>query len=145
MSSVGHRLELWKASWLIAKNDNFLGNGPDDFQSSTQKIVDTGQVHKNMTQFVGPHNQYFESMVNEGVFGLVSLLAIFFIPMRIILKNLYDPKSRHISAMLVLTMLVAYMEFMLSISSLIVQIMALFFAFSVSVFLGLFVHNRHYS
>ena len=145
MSSVGHRLELWKASWLIAKNDNFLGNGPDDFQSSTQKIVDTGQVHKNMTQFVGPHNQYFESMVNEGVFGLVSLLAIFFIPMRIILKNLYDPKSRHISAMLVLTMLVAYMEFMLSISSLIVQIMALFFAFSVSVFLGLFAHNRHHS
>ena len=77
--------------------------------------------------------------------GLVSLLAIFFIPMRIMLKNLHDPKSRHISAILVLIILVAYMEFMLSISSLVVQIMALFFAFSISVFLGLFAHNRHHS
>jgi len=145
MSSIGYRLEMWKTSWLIAKNDNFLGNGPDDYRSSAQKIVDTGQVHKSVTRFAGPHNQYFESMVNEGVFGLVSLLAIFFIPMRIILKNLHDPKSRHISAILVLTILVAYMEFMLSISALIVQIMALFFAFSISVFLGLFVHNRHHS
>ena len=145
MSSIGYRLEMWKTSWLIAKNDNFLGNGPDDYRASAQKIVDTGQVHKSVTRFVGPHNQYFESMVNEGVFGLMSLLAIFFIPIRIILKNLRDPKRQHVSAMFVLTILVAYMEFMLSISSLTVQIMALFFAFSVSVFLGLFTHNRHYS
>jgi O-antigen ligase len=145
MSSIGYRLEMWKTSWLIAKNDNFLGNGPDNYRASAQKIVDTGQVHKSVAQFAGPHNQYFESMVNEGVFGLMSLLAIFFIPIRIILKNLRDPKRQHVSAMFVLTILVAYMEFMLSISSLTVQIMALFFAFSVSVFLGLFTHNRHYS
>jgi O-antigen ligase len=145
MSSIGYRLEMWKTSWLIAKNDNFLGNGPDDYRSSAQKVVDMGQAHKSITHFAGPHNQYFESLVNEGVFGLMSLLAIFFIPIRIILKNLRDPKSQHISAMFVLTILVAYMEFMLSISSLTVQIMALFFAFSISVFLGLFVHNRHHS
>jgi len=145
MSSIGYRLEMWKTSWLIAKNDNFLGNGPDDYRASAQKIVDTDQVHKGITKFAGPHNQYFESMVNEGVFGLMSLLAIFFIPIRIILKNLRDPKRQHVSAMFVLTILVAYMEFMLSISSLTVQIMALFFAFSVSAFLGLFTHNRHYS
>lgn len=145
MSSIGYRLEMWKTSWLIAKNDNFLGNGPNDYRSSAQIIVDTGQVHKGVAQFAGPHNQYVESMVNEGVFGLISLLAIFFIPMRIALKNLQDPKSLHISAMFVLTILVAYMEFMLSISSLTLQIMALFFAFSVSVFLGLFTYNRHKS
>ena len=145
MSSIGSRLEMWKTSWFIAKNDNFLGNGPDDYRTSAQKIVDTGQVHKSVTRFAGPHNQYFESLVNEGAFGLMSLLAIFFIPIRIMLKNLRDPKSQHISAMFVLTILVAYMEFMLSISSLVVQIMALFFAFSISVFLGLFVHNRHHS
>ncbi len=145
MSSIGYRLEMWKTSWLVAKNDNFLGNGPDDYRTSAQKIVDTNRVHKSVTHFAGPHNQYFESMVNEGVLGLMSLLAIFFIPIRIILKNLRDPKRQHVSAMFVLTILVAYMEFMLSISSLTVQIMALFFAFSVSVFLGLFTHNQHHS
>jgi O-antigen ligase len=145
MSSIGHRLELWKTSWLIAKNDNFLGNGPDDFRSSAQKIIDTGQVDKSVARFAGPHNQYFESLVNEGIFGLISLFAIFFIPIRIALKNLQDHKSKHISAFIVITLLLMYMEFMLSISALVVQIMSLFFAFSISIFLGWLVHNQHHS
>jgi O-antigen ligase len=145
MSSIGHRLEMWKTSWLIAKNDNFLGNGPDDYRSSAQKIVDTGQVNKGIARFAGPHNQYFESLVNEGIFGLISLFAIFFIPIRIALKILQDPKSKRIPAFIVITILLMYMEFMLSVSALVVQIMSLFFAFSISIFLGWLVHNRHYS
>ena len=140
MSSIGIRLELWKASWLIVKRDNFLGNGIDDFQSDTAKLINAGKVRDYIGGF-GPHNQYFATLIDEGVFGLISLFSLLFIPLSVTLKNLHNKRKPHLAAIFVVTILLAYMVFMLSASSLVIQMRALFFAFSLVVFLGLFVYS----
>lgn len=143
MSSIGYRFEMWKASWLIAKKDNFLGNGIDDYQVSAKKISEEYGVHISVARFHGPHNQYFESLVNEGIFGVIALFAMFLIPLRVALNNIQQSKELDVSAIFVVTILVAYMEFMLSISALVIQSMSLFFAFSMAMFLGQLVYNAH--
>ena len=145
MSSVGHRLEMWKASYLSAKDHNFLGAGESSFKSEMKRLVQEGKVHKSLQYFVDPHSQYFNTLLDQGIIGLASLLLIFFIPLKVLFNNLQNKNQSHVSAMFSSIILLSFMEFMITISTLEIQIMTLFFAFTLSVFLGLFTRNRHYS
>jgi len=144
MSSIGFRLEMWRASYLSAKDHDFLGAGENSFKPEVQRLVKEGKVHKGIQQFVDPHSQYFNSLLDQGIIGLVSLLLIFIIPLKVLLNNLKDHNQSHVSTMFSFSILLVFMEFMLTISALEIQIMTLFFAFSLSIFLGLFTYNRNY-
>jgi O-antigen ligase len=145
MSSIGHRLEMWKASYLSAKDHNFLGAGENSFKSEMKRLTQEGKVHKSLQYFVDPHSQYFNTLLDQGIIGLASLLLIFFIPLKVLFNNIKNKNQSHVSAMFSSVLLLSYMEFMLTISTFEIQIMTLFFAFTLSIFLGLFAHNRHYS
>jgi O-antigen ligase len=145
MSSIGHRLEMWKASYLSAKYHNFLGAGESSFKSEMKRLIQEDKVHESLQNFVDPHSQYFNTLLDQGVIGLTSLLLIFLIPLKVLFNNLKNKKQSHVSAMFSSIILLSFMEFMITISTLEIQIMTLFFAFTLSIFLGLFTHNRHYS
>jgi len=145
MSSIGYRLEMWKASYLSAKDGNFLGNGENSYRSEVKRLVQEGRVDKSLIRFVDPHSQYFNTLLDQGVIGVLSLLLIFFIPLKVLFNNLKNQKQSHVSAMFSSIILLSFMEFMITVSTLEIQIMSLFFAFTLSIFLGLFTHNRHYS
>ncbi len=145
MSSIGHRLEMWRASYLSAKDHNFLGAGENSFKSEMKRLTQEGKVHKSLQYFVDPHSQYFNTLLDQGIIGLASLLLIFFIPLKVLFNNIKNKNQSHVSAMFSSIILLSFMEFMITISTLEIQIMVLFFAFTLSIFLGLFAHNRHYS
>ena len=145
MSSIGHRLEMWKASYLSAKDHNFLGAGENSFKSEMKRLAQEDKVHKSLQNFVDPHSQYFNTLLDQGIIGLASLLLIFFIPLKVLFNNLKNKNKSHVSAMFSSIILLSFMEFMITISTFEIQIMTLFFAFTLSIFLGLFTHNRHYS
>jgi len=144
MSSVGHRLEMWKASYLSAKDHNFLGAGENSFKSEMKRLAQEGKVHKSLQNFVDPHSQYFNALLDQGIIGLASLLLIFFIPFKVLFSNLKDNNESHTSVMFSSALLLVFLEFMLTISALEIQILSLFFAFSLSIFLGLFTYNLKY-
>jgi O-antigen ligase len=145
MSSVGHRLEMWKASYLSAIDHNFLGAGENSFRPEVKRLAKEGRVHESLHQFVDPHSQYFNALLDQGFLGVISLLLISLIPLKILSSNLKGTNQSHESALFSFTILLVVMEFMLTISALEIQIMATFYAFSLSIFLGLYTHNRHYS
>jgi len=145
MSSIGYRLEMWKASYLSARDHNFLGAGENSFKSEMKRLAQEDKVHKSLQNFVDPHSQYFNTLLDQGIIGFSSLLLIFFIPLKVLLNNLKDRSQSHTSVMFSSVLLLSYMEFMLTISTFEIQIMTLFFAFTLSIFLGLFTHNRHHS
>jgi O-antigen ligase len=145
MSSIGHRLEMWKASYLSAKDHNFLGAGESSFKSEMKRLSQEDRVNISLQNYVDPHSQYFNTLLDQGVIGLTSLLLIFLIPLKVLFNNLKNKKQSHVSAMFSSIILLSFMEFMITISTLEIQIMTLFFAFTLSIFLGLFTHNRHYS
>jgi O-antigen ligase len=143
MSSVGYRLEMWKASYLSAIDHNFLGAGENSFRPEVKRLAKEGRVHESLHQFVDPHSQYFNALLDQGFLGVISLLLISFIPLKILLSNLKDTNQSHASAILPSAILLVFMEFMLTISALEIQIIAIFYAFSLSIFLGLFTYNRN--
>ena len=145
MNAVGYRFEMWKASYLSAKDHNFLGAGENSFKPEMKRLSEEGRVYKGLQYFTDPHSQYFNALLDQGLVGLVSLLFIFLIPLKALLNNLKDQSQSHASAMFSSIILLSFMGFMLTISALEIQIMTIFFAFSISIFLGLFTHNQHHS
>jgi O-antigen ligase len=75
--SVGTRLEMWKASLLIAKENPLLGVGWRNFQESTKPFVAQGAVSVSASQHPHPHNMYFESLVTTGALGFLFTIALF--------------------------------------------------------------------
>lgn len=144
MSSVRYRLEMWKASYLSAKDHNFFGAGEGSFRPEVVRLAKDGLIDKSLQQFVGPHSQYFNALLDQGIVGLMSLILIFIIPITVLLNSLNNHNEPNKTAILPLALLLVFMEFMLTISALEIQIMSLFFSFTLSIFLGLFTHNRNY-
>jgi O-antigen ligase len=75
--SVGTRLEMWKASILIANENPFLGVGWRNFSLSTKPFVDQGLVSASVSHHPHPHNMYLEFLVTTGLCGLLLVTVLF--------------------------------------------------------------------
>ena len=87
-SSVGARLEMWKGSLMIIKDNFVLGIGEDNFKEEKQKLIDSGVISPSVSIFNHPHGEFISSVVEQGIFGLISLILVFLSPLKLVLKGL---------------------------------------------------------
>ncbi len=75
ITSMGCRLSFCQNTFLLLEDNWLIGTGTGDFPGEYAKI---NQIHSpNMPNTDNPHNQYLLVISQFGIFGLVSLLAIF--------------------------------------------------------------------
>lgn len=82
-SSVCIRIQLWRASWEMFKDDPLLGiGGPDRFVTELEKLTEKNIVSKRVIEdgFEEPHNEMLHAMASYGLFGLIALLLIYISP-----------------------------------------------------------------
>jgi len=140
--SAGLRLEMWRASLLMIKDNYGLGSGAKGYNKGVYKLLKNNEVHPSLKRFtVEPHNYYLKILISQGVFGIVFLFLMLFIPMKIFLINIKKTsKDIRLNAMLGIGVIVAYLDFMLSNTTLDVQLMSVFLAFILFPLLG----NLHF-
>lgn len=80
-TSVGLRLTFLTNSWEIIKSNPLFGVGTGDFPNEYKKINDKNTP--NATIPSQPHNMYILEVTQFGIFGLISLLAIFYMQIKI--------------------------------------------------------------
>ncbi len=78
-TSVGLRLLYAKNCWRIITRHPWLGVGTGDFFSAYARM--NWMFSRDMPFTDNPHNQYFLTVVQLGLFGLASLLALFVVQM----------------------------------------------------------------
>lgn len=96
-TSVGIRLQLWQASWLMFKEKPLTGVGAPNFRAELARLHDQGVVTKLVaTKFGEPHNDFLGALAMYGLPGLLSILALYFIPAAIFFRRLgsSDPVTR---------------------------------------------------
>jgi O-antigen ligase len=76
-SSIGHRIELAKATYYIAQEYPWFGVGRRNFDNEVVKLKAFDKISRNTLNTNHPHSIYFETLVGKGVVGLVVLLLIF--------------------------------------------------------------------
>ena len=79
-TSLGTRLESWKAGWMIFLEYPVVGGGWTNYQINTQKLVDKGLVNQSAANWTHPHNQFLSSLAKGGGVGLIATVILFLFP-----------------------------------------------------------------
>ena len=99
-TSSGIRMEMWKSSLEAAKESPWFGYGYRNSNVEVSKYVDSH--NQTVAAFTHLHNEYLTNLLAGGIFGLLSMLALIFVPMVIFYKKLKNKEVYHYALMGVL-------------------------------------------
>jgi len=92
-NSVGIRLEQWRVASNLVFEKPIFGFGGGNAGRETNRYVKMGKAHPDLynekayTGYAGAHSAYFETMVTEGLTGLIIFLFILLFPLYIFIKS----------------------------------------------------------
>jgi O-antigen ligase len=143
-TSSGARLEMWKASYQVIKENPFFGVGEDNYSKYQQILVNQGKVSKSVEGFLHPHGEYVTSLVEQGFIGLIAFISVLLTPLIYLLcriklnKNSYRQRVLTTSGLLIILHYAFY-----SVTSGVFdhQSTALFYSVFMVVILGLIKSN----
>jgi O-antigen ligase len=98
-ASNTERLNRWHSAWRMFKERPVLGWGPGTymfqyapFQLSSEMTV----ISTNMGTLGNSHSEYLGPMAEEGVLGILSTVALFFVCIQQAMKLIYKSKDRFV-------------------------------------------------
>jgi O-antigen ligase len=96
-TSSGIRMEMWESSLEAAKESPWFGYGYRNSNVEVSKYVD-GHNH-TVAAFTHLHNEYLTNLLAGGVFGLLSMLTLIFVPIIILVKKLKNKELYYYASM----------------------------------------------
>ena len=97
-NSIGTRLEQWRVAIPIAMEAPLFGHGGGTAGKHVSRYAQKGLAHPDLNNpdtekgIGGLHSTYFETLVNEGIIGLVIMLSFLIYPIYIFTRaRKYDP------------------------------------------------------
>ena len=81
VSSVGQRLDHWKAAWRMGLNHPLLGWSQKGYEVEKRRLVDAGEASPYILEFNHAHNEFLDVFAKRGVIGVVSLLFLYGVPL----------------------------------------------------------------
>jgi O-antigen ligase len=115
-TSIGIRIQLWTAAWQMFKEHPIAGVGVANFRNELVNFSHQGVVTEKVAQEFGePHNDFIGAMAGYGILGLLSILALYFVPAVVFLKRLGNESAAiHSWAALGLLFTLGYAQFSLT-------------------------------
>lgn len=86
-TSVGLRLDMWKGALTLISEKPISGWGWSGYKERMQELVD----EKGFPQFAADHhahNEYLDNYGKRGLLGIVSLLALYLVPLSLFARHL---------------------------------------------------------
>lgn len=81
-TSIGLRLETWRAAIIAFTENPVLGIGEGNFHSTLRELAKTGEIDPLLaTSIAHVHNEFFSVMLHRGIPGLMSTLLLFLLPL----------------------------------------------------------------
>jgi O-antigen ligase len=134
---TGLRYEMWKAAWDIYREHPFLGIGPGGLKPAIQKMIAEGECDPIIAGYKRSHSSYFSAMAECGSLGLLALLAVFFVPLRIVMFAIKQGGAPKDIAYAALMLIIGYMHFALTETIFGRSVFASFYAVMLAVLLSL--------
>ncbi|MDM7323064.1 MAG: O-antigen ligase family protein [Gammaproteobacteria bacterium] len=133
-SSVGARLELWRAGAKLVREAGLLGLSEAQVHDRLRALVDEGTVRPPVLEQPHFHNEILQHWIRHGLLGLLALLALYFLPLRTCMRlvTIHAPELKA-AAMAGVVTLTAIIDFGLTQTFLLHQIGMMAFGFTVTV------------
>jgi len=75
--SIAARVKIWEASVELIRENFWTGTGTGDVQEELKKLYVRNDLHYALGKNLNAHNQFLQTLLATGIFGLVILLAVF--------------------------------------------------------------------
>lgn len=146
-TSTGIRWQLYKAAADVFVHHPFFGVGPEGFKMEMQPMMEAGKLTPTAAAlgWAEVHNDLLSKAAGMGVFGLVAMLSIYFVPL-----GLFWRASKSVSAqvrrsgLLGVTFVSGILVFGLTVELLNLTMATAFYSFTVAVLLAA-CYNIHRS
>ncbi len=90
-TSVGIRLQLWEGAWELFKENPAFGVGLDRYPEAVNQLEMRQVITPQAASQPHPHNDLLFYMATLGIFGLLAMLALYFVPAVYFLRALRSP------------------------------------------------------
>lgn len=80
-TSLGTRLEMWRAAWHIFLMHPVLGAGTGTFMHQASLLAEAGRTMPSTAEFDHPHNDYMNALASWGLVGLIIWLLVLGYPL----------------------------------------------------------------
>lgn len=100
-SSVGNRLQLWRASWRIFADHPLTGTGLQGFRPALREEAAQGRLTPTAATYDHSHNEVLFALATLGLPGLVAVLMLWAAPLTFFARrlNCADVRLRSSAAM----------------------------------------------
>ena len=100
-TSLGIRLQLWRGSWVLFKEHPIFGIGVENFPKALAELSGRKIITPLSATFPHSHNEILFMMSKLGTFGLLVILALYFVPAYYFFREIRDSDSetRYTAAM----------------------------------------------
>ena len=92
-TSVGQRLEMWRAGASMIPGHLLLGVGKAGYMERKQALIAAGQANPAIAQHTHVHNDYLDALVKRGIPGLLATLAVLLVPLWLFGRRLRGARS----------------------------------------------------
>jgi O-antigen ligase len=136
-SSIGTRMQLWKASARIFAEHPLIGVGLTGYSPALKEMARRGLLSEQSSQFPHSHNEALFFAVILGSAGIVSLLALYVVPLIYFLRAVTRaPQTGAAAAMMGVTLVLSYVAYGLVDVMLLWRECALFYVIVLAVLMG---------
>lgn len=100
-TSLGIRFQLWRGSWVLFKENPIFGVGVENYPLALQDLARRKIISPIAAALPHSHNDILFMMAKLGLFGLIAILAIYFVPLYYFAVDLRnrDGEIRSVAAM----------------------------------------------
>jgi O-antigen ligase len=139
-TSIGIRLQLWKAAIYLFKENPFFGLGPEGFKTIMLPLSKSGMLTP-MAAELGRgevHNDLLARATELGVFGVLSLLSLFLVPFFIFIRaNKSDSRIKKKAAVLGICLITGFFVFGLTVEIFSLKMTLTFYSLTLTVLLAM--------
>jgi O-antigen ligase len=139
-TSIGVRLQLWKAAIYLFKEHPFFGLGPEGFKTMMLPLSQSG-ILTPMAAELGRgevHNDLLARAAELGVIGVLSFLSLFLIPFFIFIRaNKSDSRIKKKAAVLGISLVTGFFVFGLTVEIFSLKMTLTFYSLTLTVLLAL--------
>ena len=89
-TSVGQRWLMWSNALYMIQIKPWLGWGKKGYLDFKNERILNGEVLPQIAKYTDAHNDYLDALAKRGLFGLLSLLALFILPFILFTKILVN-------------------------------------------------------
>ncbi len=148
-TSLGIRIQLWKAAAHMIADNPLLGVGADGFGQAMDGLSASGVITPQAAVYGKGevHNEILAQTVRFGIFGLCFILSAYFVPFYLFLKAVKSATANHpgkVAAMMGMCVTLSFFVFGLTVEIFDLKLTAAFYSLTVTALLAA-SYNRHRS